>query len=68
MAIFLEFSGEDVMNPDAAVEAMEQIADVLRAMSDAEKASVAACMSNLASSYGERGDFVADLPANLGIV
>ncbi|CAG9207281.1 hypothetical protein PSP6_260078 [Paraburkholderia tropica] len=56
------------MNPDAAVEAMEQIADVLRAMPDAEKASVVACMSNLASSDGERGDFVADLPANLGIV
>ncbi|MGP8433999.1 hypothetical protein ACT2FY_06875 [Paraburkholderia fungorum] len=67
MAVFLEFTDEDVLDPDASMAALEQLANELQGMSDAEKTAVVGCINDLAPSYGERAEFVAALPEHLGI-
>ncbi|MFD1554499.1 hypothetical protein ACFSHT_02505 [Paraburkholderia silviterrae] len=67
MAVFLEFTDEDVLNPDISMAALEQLANELQCMSESEKSSVAECIRELATSYGERSEFVVSLPENLGI-
>lgn len=67
IAIFLEFSEEGVVDADAAISAMEQLASELQKMPDHDKDSLVKCWHRLAEAYGERAQFVRDLPEALGL-
>jgi hypothetical protein len=67
MAIFLEYSSEDVLDADAAVGAMEQLSAELQLMSDEDRASLNQCFRELADSYGGRANFVKGLIESLGL-
>ena len=71
-ACFLELSDDDVVDPDSAVEASEEMATVLLRATDEEKqAFVAACAEEAAElrerpGYERTAEFVRGLPAALG--
>ena len=67
IAIFLEFSGEKVIDPDAAIMALEQLADELKKMPAPDRDSLIRCWEGLAVAYGERAEFVRSLPDALGL-
>lgn len=68
LAIFLEFSNEDLINEDASVEAMEQLAADLQAMEGPARASLNKALKEIAQSYdSETSQFVSGLPESLGI-
>lgn len=68
MAIFLEFTDEHSLNPDAAVEIMESIAAELQLLTDDEKARVIESFENIAKTYhGGEASFVEALPDMLGL-
>jgi hypothetical protein len=70
---FLELSGDDVIDPDSAVKAMESIAATLHDASEEERAALAeAAMSELnrqsaADATEEVLDFYEHLLADLGL-
>lgn len=68
VVIFLEFSNEDVLNADASVAALEQLAAELQNTSDAVRAELSQCFNDLSKEYGERASFVAGLAETLGLV
>jgi hypothetical protein len=69
MAIFLEFSNSDLLNEDAAVEAMEQLAGELQQMPEADLRALSSKIVSLASTYSaEQKAFVEALPEALGLV
>ncbi|MGS0893245.1 hypothetical protein ACVBGC_11985 [Burkholderia stagnalis] len=65
--IFLEYSGGNIIDPDASVELLEQIGSELQKLSESEKVSLSRSIRELAPQYGPRANFVTDLPSNLGI-
>ncbi|URN98371.1 hypothetical protein NB069_17100 [Leclercia adecarboxylata] len=68
MAIFLEFTGEDSLCPDAAVEMLEHIAAELQLLTDDEKGSIIDSFAEIAKAYrGNESDFVKDLPDTFGL-
>ena len=68
VAIFLEFANEDLINEDASVEAMEQLAADLQSLDGPARASLSRAFREIAASYdGESADFVAELPESFGI-
>lgn len=68
MAIFLEFTDENSLCPDAATGMMESIAAGLQRLTDAEKARVTGSFAEIAKAYrGDEADFVKALPDMLGI-
>ncbi|MCU6668787.1 hypothetical protein M8013_08495 [Enterobacteriaceae bacterium H4N4] len=68
MAIFLEFTDEDLLCPDAAVEMMESIAAGLQPLTDVGKARVIESFAEIAKSYRpDEADFVKTLPDTPGL-
>lgn len=67
IAVFLEFTEENVLNADAAMEALEQLAEELQQMSSEEKDVFVQRCHELAGSYGDKEQFVRNLPEALGI-
>ncbi|WP_333855098.1 hypothetical protein [Leclercia sp.] len=68
MAIFLEFSDEHSLNPDAAVEMLEHIAAELQLLTEDEKGSIISAFAEIAKAYqGDESDFVKALPDTLGL-
>lgn len=68
VAIFLEFSSEEIINEDAAVEAMEQLAADLQATDKPTRNALSQALKEIACSYdGEFAEFVAALPEAFGI-
>ncbi|AXF63599.1 MULTISPECIES: hypothetical protein [Leclercia] len=68
MTIFLEFTDDHSLNPDAAVEMMERIAAELQRLTDAEKARVIDSFTEIAKAYrGDESDFIKDLPDTFGL-
>lgn len=68
MAIFLEFTDEDSLCPDAAVGMMEHIAAELQLLTDAEQSRVIKSFAEIAKAYrGDEADFVKALPDTLGL-
>jgi hypothetical protein len=53
LAIFLEFTSEELLDPDAAVEAMEQIAAELQLLGDEERNNLAKIFIDLSNGYQE---------------
>lgn len=67
VALFLEFSDEDLVDPDAAVQAMERLGFELQLMSESERLELASCFHDVAEEYGEKEAFVRELAINLGL-
>lgn len=68
-AIFLEFTSEELLDPDAAVQAMEQMAAELQLLSDEERNNLANILIDLSNEYeGDKSEYVRDLPESLGLV
>ena len=68
VAIFLEFSNSDLVNEDASVDAMEQLAADLQLMDESSRADLSKALKEIARGYdGQAADFVAELPESLGI-
>jgi hypothetical protein len=68
LLIFLEFSSDDVIDADASVAMIEQVAAVLQEASDPVRADLAQCFGALSNEYGNRAEFVASLPETLGLI
>ncbi|MFJ4291927.1 hypothetical protein ACIP1U_19405 [Cupriavidus sp. NPDC089707] len=66
-AVFLEFADEDVLDPDASMQAMEQLAAELQSMSEDERRALSTWFGEIASDYGGREAFVRDLSETLGL-
>lgn len=67
LSIFLEFSSEDEINEDAAVQAMEQLGYRLQTMNDSTKNEFIECVESVSVEYGERAGFVRAIPEMLGL-
>lgn len=67
--VFLELSGDGVVDPDAAVGASEAMAAELQSASQEEKAAfIRACAQEAAASGDARVvQFIAELPRQIGI-
>lgn len=68
VAVFLEYTTEDLINQDAAVSAMEQLAFELNQMDDSSKADVSKAMVMLSEEYSDKVAFVAELPEHFGLL
>jgi hypothetical protein len=69
VAVFLEFSGEDAINPDAAVQMLEQLASTLQMMNQKNKSSLCSLFENIAVEFsGEQAGFVESLGETLGLL
>lgn len=69
MALFLEFSGDGIIDPDAAVQALEQLSSTLQMANVETKASLCLHFENIASEYqGDKAEFVRCMGEELGLV
>ncbi|MCA6223106.1 hypothetical protein [Photorhabdus antumapuensis] len=69
LAIFLEFTSEELLNPDSAVETMEQMAAELQLLNDDEKQEVVMIFYDLSENYtGDTYEYVKGLPESLGLI
>lgn len=67
IAVFLEFTNEKLLDADVAVAAMEQLACELQRMPTDEKAAFIRRCHDWAGRYGNKEQFVRNLPEALGI-
>jgi hypothetical protein len=68
IAIFLEFSSEDILDEDSSIQALEQLSGDLQAIDSRSRRELSDGLRFIASSYeGEARKFVEDLPDALGI-
>lgn len=69
LAVFLEFTNEELLDPDLAVEALEQIAAELQLMNEQDRDDLADMLRNISKEYtGDKGNYVRGLPESLGLV
>ncbi|WP_445375639.1 hypothetical protein ACSLVK_09060 [Photorhabdus tasmaniensis] len=69
LAIFLEFTSEELLNPDSAIETMEQMAAELQLLNGDEKQEVIRLFLDLSDNYtGEANEYVKGLPESLGLI
>ncbi|MFV0453505.1 MAG: hypothetical protein ACK5NQ_00595 [Pseudomonas sp.] len=69
VAVFLEFSGEEAINPDAAVQTLEQLASTLQMAGPETKSSLCSQFENIAMEYSdEQAEFVESLGEALGLI
>ncbi|MBK4770375.1 MAG: hypothetical protein FT726_12005 [Pantoea sp. Morm] len=69
MAIFLEFSDEESLNPDIAVGMMESIAAELQLLSLDDKKKVENTFDLVSKEYqGDRAVYIKELPKSLGLI
>jgi hypothetical protein len=67
ICIFLECSSDEIVDPDAAVTAMEQLAANLQRGNEGTKRALVAAFAALAPSYPGEQEFVASLGSALGL-
>ena len=68
-AIFLEFSGGDALNPDAAMQGLERLASTLQMMDLESKSSLCSQNKSIAIEYSdEQAEFVESLGEALGLI
>ncbi|MCP1575798.1 hypothetical protein J2S30_004177 [Herbaspirillum rubrisubalbicans] len=69
LALFLEFTNEELLDSDTSVGAMERMAAELRLMDDGDRRSLSDQLKSLSSKYeAERqAQFVKTLPESLGL-
>lgn len=69
VAVFLEFSEEQAINPDTAVQALEQLASTLQMADSETKSSLCSQFENIAMEYSdEQAEFVENLGETLGLI
>lgn len=67
--IFLEFSDSKTIDPDAAVQMMEQLAVGLQELSENDKGSLCMQFKVISENYdAEKASFVLNLPDGLGLI
>lgn len=68
LAVFLEFTGEEQLDPDSAIGAMEQMVAELQSLDDEEKENLARIFIELSDGYeGNKSEYVRHLPEFLGL-
>ncbi|MEG3144762.1 hypothetical protein U1839_08860 [Sphingomonas sp. RT2P30] len=67
LTIFLEFSDDEVIDPDAAVAATEQLAGAMQMAGIEARVAFVAGVREIAHEYGAQRRFVEALPEFLGI-
>lgn len=66
--IFCEFSNEDVVDQDAAIALMEQVASELSNLSVENKENLINCIKQLLENYeGEKREFIQNFGNNFGL-
>lgn len=69
IAIFLEFSDDSILDADAAIAVMEQLASELQIMDEDAKMKLIKQFQMLVAEYaGDRAEFVRTLPDTLGLM
>lgn len=69
IAVFLEFSGDEVIDQDSAIQALEQLASTLQGAGIETKQSLCNQFESIAKDYsGERAEFVESLAESLGLL
>lgn len=67
VCLFLEFTDDRLLDPDAAVSAMEQLGANLQRVGDEDIRTLSAEIRSVAPDYPTREQFIRDLPEALGI-
>lgn len=69
IAIFLEFTSEEPLDPDAAVEMMEQISAELQLFGVEDRKDIIKLFNDISKEYeGRESEFVKELPNSLGLI
>ena len=69
LAIFLEFTSPDLLDPDCAVEAMEGISAELQSLNHEDRDNMGNIFKNLSKKYtSDKAEYVRNLPESLGII
>lgn len=69
LAIFLEFTSEDRLDADTAVEMMEQMAAELQLLDAEDRQDIAKDFLVISEEYtGDKSEFVKELPESLGLI
>lgn len=69
VCIFLEFSGEEMINPDAAIQVMEQMSASLQELDEDSRLSLARNFRSISGNYdGGIVEFVGSLGEALGLI
>ena len=66
-AIFIEFSSDELLDPDTGIQALENLSYRLNGLDPSTKEYLTARIKALAPTYGNREQFVGGLAENLGI-
>ncbi|QBH02362.1 hypothetical protein [Xanthomonas oryzae] len=67
--LFFEFSDSNIVNPDVAINMMEQIAAELQELPETEKAALFILFKEISRSYDEKfSAFILELPRSLGLI
>lgn len=68
IAIALEFTDENLINPDVAIVMQEGIAGTLQSMDEVDREDIADAFVSISAFYnGEIADYVRSLPDSYGI-
>lgn len=68
-AVFLEYSGDDAINPDAAVQMLEQLAATLQVTDSATKLALCMLFKEISADYSDdQAEFVENLGEVLGLI
>jgi hypothetical protein len=70
LLMFLELSGEEIVDPDAAVAQLEAIAALLQELSEEERATIIdeIILIGKANPDPRAREFIIDLPGSLGLL
>lgn len=68
LAMFLEQSSDQIVDSDAAVDALENLAAHLQAMSPESASELVTALQEIAPSYGQHAEFVEEFASNFGLV
>ncbi|MCE0829051.1 hypothetical protein LVQ78_24045 [Buttiauxella sp. A2-C2_NF] len=68
-SIFLEFTSEEQLDADTAVEMMEQMAAELQLLDAEDRQDIAIDLLAISAEYtGDKSEFVKELPESLGLI
>lgn len=69
LAIFLEFTDERQLDPDLAVEMMEQMAAELQSLNDDDRKNITKIFQDISREYtGDKCEFIKKLPESFGLI
>lgn len=70
LLVFLELSGQEIVNPDAAVAQLEAVAALLKDLSEKDRAAVIDEIISVGNANPDPRvrEFIIDLPGSLGLL